>query len=198
MNDILAIAKGISKYHIGETAGFPFSRTTMKVGKMDCVIPTTLESNVVQLHQFLYGQENFGPSSAVKNISASISKETGLTEPGKNTPTGGSSSGKKGKKQTEAAVETAPAQTEAVVETTEETKETVKETTVAETKEQESGKAPTNEDGSLIGPGAKVPDTKEETKKEETTKETKKPVSSEKATEEEVPTEPETNAGPGA
>ncbi|MBE5978337.1 MAG: LytR family transcriptional regulator [Paenibacillaceae bacterium] len=198
MNDILAIAKGISKYHIGETAGFPFSRTTMKVGKMDCVIPTTLESNVVQLHQFLYGQENYAPSSTVKKISASISKETGLTEPGKNTPTGGSSSGKKSKKKTEAAVETAPVQTEAVVETTEETKETVKETTVPETKEQESGKTPTNEDGSLIGPGAKVPDTKEETTKEETTKETKKPVSSDKASEEEVPTEPETDAGPGA
>lgn len=192
MNDILAIAKGISKYHIGETAGFPFSRTTMKIGKMDCVIASTLESNVVQLHQFLYGQENYTPSSTVKKISAAISKETGISEPGKNAPSGGSSSGKKGKKQKDAAVETAPAQTEAVVETTEETKETVKETTVSETKEQENGKAPTNEDGSLIGPGAKVPDTKEET-----TNEAKEPVSSDKTSDEGVTTEPETSAGPG-
>ncbi|MGC6178159.1 LCP family protein [Lacrimispora sp. 38-1] len=196
MNDVLAVGKGISKYHIGETVGFPFSRTTMKIGKMDCVIPTTLESNVVQLHQFLYGQENYAPSSAVKKISASISEESGITEPGKNAPSGGGSSSKKKKKQSsDAPAETSQAPTETVVETSEETKETketAKETTVPETKEHESGKVPTNEDGSLIGPGAKVPNTKEET-----TNETKKPVSSEKTSDEEITTEAEANAGPG-
>uniref|UniRef100_UPI000AE13A1A hypothetical protein n=1 Tax=Clostridium sp. NkU-1 TaxID=1095009 RepID=UPI000AE13A1A len=73
MNDVLSIAKGINKYHIGETNGFPFSRTTMKIGRMDCVIPTTLESNVIQLHQFLYNQENYSPSSTVKKRSATRS-----------------------------------------------------------------------------------------------------------------------------
>lgn len=33
IDDLFTIAKGITKYHIGETAGFPFSRTTMRIGK---------------------------------------------------------------------------------------------------------------------------------------------------------------------
>ena len=54
VNDVVPLVKDIKKYHIGDTAGFPFSRQTKRVGRMDCVIPTTLESNVVLLHQFLY------------------------------------------------------------------------------------------------------------------------------------------------
>ena len=54
VGDVLPLAKDIGKYHIGETAGFPFSRQTKKIGKMDCVVPTTLESNVVLLHQRPY------------------------------------------------------------------------------------------------------------------------------------------------
>ncbi|WP_097004182.1 LCP family protein [Lacrimispora amygdalina] len=205
MNDILAVAKGISKYRIGETDGFPFSRTTMKIGKMDCVIPATLESNVVQLHQFLYGQENYTPSAAVKKISQSISKESGISKPGQKASSGGTSNSKKKKKQTAAApAETTPAQTEAAVETTEETKETAADTTAVETKEQQYGEKPTQEDGSLVGPGAKIPDTKEtdkkvpDTKEDDTTSETKKQAGSEKGSDEGVTTEPETNAGPDA
>ena len=57
IDDVLPLAKNVSKYHIGETAGFPFTQKTKKMGKMDCVIPVTLESNVVTLHQFLYGED---------------------------------------------------------------------------------------------------------------------------------------------
>ncbi|WP_024346627.1 LCP family protein [Lacrimispora indolis] len=195
MNDVLSIAKGISKYHIGETAGFPFSRTTMKIGRMDCVIPSTLESNVVQLHQFLYNKEDYSPSSAVKKISEKISQESGITEPGKNAPSGGGSGGKK-KGDTSMPKETAPAQTEAateesVKETTEEsTKETIPETT-----EQEETEAPTNDDGSLIGPGANIKETKEEKKPEKKTeKETEKEIKSREETGESA----EEQSGPGA
>ena len=179
MNDVLSIAKGISKYHIGETNGFPFSRTTMKIGKMDCVIATTLESNVIQLHQFLYGQENFTPSSTVKKISEKISQDSGITTPGKNASSGGSSGSKKGKDSS--SKDTAPAQTEPSIEesteetTVESTKESIRETT-----EPESTEAPTNDDGSLIGPGAKI---KDETKAEKKTeKETEKETKAEKET----------------
>ena len=195
MNDVLSIAKGISKYHIGETAGFPFSRTTMKIGRMDCVIPSTLESNVVQLHQFLYNKEDYSPSSAVKKISEKISQESGITEPGKNAPSGGNSGGKK-KGDSSAPKETAPAQTEAateesVKETTEEnTKETIPETT-----EQEETEAPTNDDGSLIGPGANIKETKEEKKPEKKTeKETEKEIKPREETGESA----EEQSGPGA
>lgn len=132
IDDVLPMVKDINKYHIGETGGFPFSRESKKVGKMSCVIPTTLESNVVLLHQFLYGEDvSYSPSAAVKKISAKISEETGLYEEGKAAPSG-SSSGKtssgSAKPQPE---QTAPAATQP-----EET--TIEETTVEETTEEET------------------------------------------------------------
>lgn len=160
IDDVLPMAKGISKYHIGETAGFPFSRTAMKIGKMDCVIPTTLESNVIQLHQFLYDQENYSPSSTVKNISAKISQDSGLSEPGENAPSGGGSGGKK---KGNTPKETEPPQTEPSVEpSTEETTAESTEEVISETTEEES-EAPTKEDGGLVGPGANLPESKPET-----------------------------------
>jgi hypothetical protein len=189
MNDVLAIAKGINKYHIGETNGFPFSRTTMKIGRMDCVIPTTLESNVIQLHQFLYNQDDYSPSSTVKKISDKIAQESGIKDPGKNAPTGGSSGGKK--KDNSSSKDTAPAQTEAATEesvaetTAENTKEVIPETTEQETE------VPTNDDGSLIGPGANIKETKEEKKPE---KETEKETKPEKETGE----NPGVQEGPGS
>lgn len=98
IDDVLPLIKDIDKYHITDTAGFPFSRETKRIGKMDCVIATTLESNVVQLHQFLYGEDTlYHPSSQMKKISAHISEETGLYEEGTPAPVGTSSgSGKTG------------------------------------------------------------------------------------------------------
>ena len=198
INDVLSIAKGISKYHIGETVGFPFSRTSMKIGRMDCVIATTLESNVVQLQQFLYDITDYNPSSTVKTISSRIAKESGLSEPGKNAPTGGSSGSSK-KNNSSGSGDTAAPQTEAPVETT---AETTPETTVESTKEtepetgkQESTEAPTNGDGSLVGPGADMQESKENQK--ETKKETKEETKAKESPEEE--TEPQANeeAGPG-
>ena len=152
IDDLFTIARGISKYHIGETAGFPFSRTTMKIRKMDCVIATTLESNVIQLHQFLYNDMDYTPSSKVKSISAKISEVSGISEPGKNAPTGGGS-GKKTTKETRTQVqETAPPETEAV---TEEITETTAEPETENT-EAESTEAETKKDGSLVGPGAEI------------------------------------------
>ena len=60
----------------------------MKIGKKACVIPTTLESNVIQLHSFLYDDENFTPSATVQTISNHIAEKTGLGQPGKDTESG--------------------------------------------------------------------------------------------------------------
>ena len=88
VDDVLALAKGAKKYYIGQTSGFPFSHQEMKIGKKSCVIPTTLESNVVQLHMFLYDQEQYDAPASVKEISNYIAKKTGLGDPGKDTETG--------------------------------------------------------------------------------------------------------------
>lgn len=88
VDDLIVIAKDAKKYYFGQTSGFPFSHTEMKIGSMDCVIPTTLESNVIQLHAFLYDDESYQPSGMVKKISSHIIEKTGLGEPGKDIESG--------------------------------------------------------------------------------------------------------------
>ncbi|MCI9162836.1 MAG: LytR family transcriptional regulator [Lachnospiraceae bacterium] len=88
VDDLMIMAKDVKKYYIGQTTGFPFSHTEMKIEKRDCVIPTTLESNVIQLHAFLYDDTQFSPSGVVKNISAHIAKVSGMDTPGKDTESG--------------------------------------------------------------------------------------------------------------
>jgi len=80
--ELLSLASGISKYHLGETTGFPAARGEVKIkigsNKLSCVVPQTLESNVVSLHNFLFGEENYEPSAKVKEISAKIAEVSGL------------------------------------------------------------------------------------------------------------------------
>ena len=138
MDDVLTLAKGAKKYYIGQTSGFPFSHQEMKIGKKSCVIPTTLESNVVQLHTFLYDQEGYDAPSSVKEISHYIAQKTGLGEPGKDTESGknvgaegnngGGQTGGKADQPAAAPVQTEPA-AEASSEAAEESTEAVEETT---------------------------------------------------------------------
>ncbi len=116
LNDLLTFARGARKYYIGQTSGFPFSHQEMKIGKKACVIPTTLESNVIQLHSFLYDDENFTPSATVQTISNHIAEKTGLGQPGKDTESGknigaegntGENSGSSKKKNSETPAENA-------------------------------------------------------------------------------------------
>lgn len=86
IDDILPMARNVKKYHVQETGGFPFSRGETNIGKKDCVIPLTLESNVVQLHQFLYGTENYVPSETVRQISAKIASDSGMGQVAENAP----------------------------------------------------------------------------------------------------------------
>ena len=102
MADFTDLASQLGRLHLGETTGFPFARTTMKLRKMDVVIPATLESNVVSLHAFLYGEENYRPSAKVREISEHIAEVSGVTKPMENAEeagTGGGSIRKKDKKQ---------------------------------------------------------------------------------------------------
>ena len=81
-NDLAGLIKDVAKYHMGETTGFPAARgeARIKIGsdRLSCVIPQTLESNVISLHNFLYGEENYTPSKTVLDISAKIAQASGL------------------------------------------------------------------------------------------------------------------------
>lgn len=84
IDDLIPAAKGLTKYYIGETTGFPQARGDANMGKKgECVIPQTLESNVVLLHQFLFDDEGYQPSDMVKKISSKIAADTGLYKEGK-------------------------------------------------------------------------------------------------------------------
>ena len=162
INDVFSLAKDVKKYHIGETAGFPFARTTKKIGKMDCVVAATLESNVAELHRFLYNQDDYSPSSSLKKISARISQISGVSEPGKAAPPVQAGSSKKGNDSS--SVKTEPAVSENQ-ETQAAEQSVAEESSTAESVEnlpkaggepgvEEGPGEPTNQDGSLIGPGA--------------------------------------------
>ena len=81
INDLIPFAKDISKYHLSETAGFPFDKDTKKMHKRDYVVPITLKSNVIALHQMLFGKipgYTYTPSEELTKISNKIIKDTGL------------------------------------------------------------------------------------------------------------------------
>lgn len=80
LSEILDLLKGVQDYTIVASDGFPFEgmRDTGIIGrKGDCVIPVDLESNVVQLHKFLFDVDNYVPSDSVKEYSAKIHQDTG-------------------------------------------------------------------------------------------------------------------------
>lgn len=84
VDDIFTALPMVNKYHIGDTTGFPQARGDAKMGKKGAVVvPQTLESNVVKLHEFLFGDADYVPSDMVKKLSAKISADSGMYKEGK-------------------------------------------------------------------------------------------------------------------
>ena len=76
--DLIALAAKVFDYKLGDTAGFPFAKNTMTLGsKGSCVIPCDLETNVIELHHFLYSEEDYVPTTTVKKNSRKIIEDTG-------------------------------------------------------------------------------------------------------------------------
>ena len=165
LSDVTTLARNVRKYNLAETGGFPFARTTKKIRKMDCVIPATLSSNVAELHQFLYGTENYQPSETVKTISAHISEISGVYDPAENAPevtVGGGSVGKTASKETSKKTETAAPATEAAESSTEEsTEETTEEATEESIEEKESETETVEEPGKKTDSGDNRDETQE-------------------------------------
>lgn len=77
--EILAYAKDVKKYQIGESGGFPYDVDSMDFGDAgNVVVPLNLESNVKQLHEFLFGENGYTPTSTVCDISDEIIYLTGM------------------------------------------------------------------------------------------------------------------------
>lgn len=150
--DILSMAKDVKKYHLGETMGFPAARgeQRIKIGRdnLSCVIPQTLVSNVTSLHSFLFGEEDYTPSSTVQTISKKISDTSGLYNAGKEIDHVATDQGYVPKATT-----AAPAATEEPKTTKESSTEETSESGTDETSEGESTSAGESESESGMHPG---------------------------------------------
>ena len=90
MTEILSYAKDFAKYKFGETSGFPFKKGSGTIpGRGSSVFPITLKSNVSELHAFLFGTEDYQPSSKVVEISGEIAYIVGNRKPDKDTSNAG-------------------------------------------------------------------------------------------------------------
>ena len=69
--DILGLIPTLIGYSVDDTTGFPTSYKFSNV-KGSIIVPTTLETNVIELHKFLYGDEAYTPSATVKANSEKI------------------------------------------------------------------------------------------------------------------------------
>lgn len=84
--DIVKLGSSLLSYNIGETAGFPFSHYMLDVEipglkkPLDCVAPITLESNVEELHAWLFGKEDYTVSEELKAYSDRIIQYTGYDD----------------------------------------------------------------------------------------------------------------------
>lgn len=77
-SQLLELAPQMLGYNIVDTAGFPFDKATGTIsGKGSCVIPINLAANVKQLHEYLFNNYDYVPSSEVQEISDKISADTG-------------------------------------------------------------------------------------------------------------------------
>ena len=74
--EILKMIPAMIGYGIDETTGFPQDYKFSTV-KGSVIVPTTLESNVLKMHQFLYGNTNYTPTEDVLNKSAQITTIAG-------------------------------------------------------------------------------------------------------------------------
>ncbi len=82
--EIIKLASSMMNYEIEKTSGFPFVHLDIDCyphgRKRDAVVPVTLETNVIELHKFLFDDSSYEPTATVRQISADITKITDLSE----------------------------------------------------------------------------------------------------------------------
>ena len=78
--EILSMIPEMINYKVKENIGWPYKTRGAKIGGIWYGPAITLESNVVKLHQEIYGQEDYTASKTVKQISNEIIRKTGYTQ----------------------------------------------------------------------------------------------------------------------
>lgn len=79
LEDMVSMLGMIGDFSVTVSDGFPFAgmRNGGTIGTNgSCVVPTSLEDNVIKLHELLYDEEDYEPSKEVKAFSAIIESDT--------------------------------------------------------------------------------------------------------------------------
>ena len=79
IEDIIPVLGMIGDYKVTVSDGFPFAgmRNGGTIGtEGSCIVPTSLEDNVVKLHEILYGEENYEPTKELKSFSTQVENDT--------------------------------------------------------------------------------------------------------------------------
>ncbi len=70
--DILDLVKDVLSYDIVDNTGFPFEKDAHNYKKVSYVFPINLQDNVVRLHEFLFDETGYIPSSTVMEYSSYV------------------------------------------------------------------------------------------------------------------------------
>lgn len=78
LQELLQYAQAYSEYKLGDNSGFPFDKGTDTVSGLGSIVyAVDLSANVKQLHKFLFGEENYEPSSMVESIAVKLDSVVG-------------------------------------------------------------------------------------------------------------------------
>lgn len=78
-SQIFDMGAGMLSYSFDETCGFPYEHTEKDIeGKGSVVLPVTLDTNVKELHKFLFKDDNYSPSDVVVHRSEKIAEIGGI------------------------------------------------------------------------------------------------------------------------
>ena len=82
-SELVKLGSGLLSYKLTENIGFPLdyamgAEVTKPVTGLDCLIPTTLATNVKYLHEFLFDDKDYIPSETVFTRSEFMANKTGF------------------------------------------------------------------------------------------------------------------------
>lgn len=78
--EIISLIPQLASYKITDSTGWPYNTKGVTISGVWYGVPVTLESNVKELHEKVYGQTDYEPSEKVKEISQKIVKKTGYSK----------------------------------------------------------------------------------------------------------------------
>lgn len=79
-NEIISLLPNLASFNVTESLGWPYATKPYDEYGPWYGVPVTLETNVVELHKEVFGQENYEPSQKVKEVSEKIINKTGYKE----------------------------------------------------------------------------------------------------------------------